>query len=239
MYLLGIESATPVAGIAVMQDDRLLSERFINNRKTHSGHLLPMIKEAVMEAGIKINDIDAIAVSSGPGSFTGLRIGMSTAKSLAQVLEVPLVGISTLDALAHPLRGSVNLVCPVLNARKNEVYTAVYDLAAGSLNDLTGPKAIKPENLVHLLEQWPDRAVTFLGDGIPEYREILVEMMGNRVFFASGAVNLPRGSSVADLGRIKLHLGQSSDLYSLMPNYIRLSEAEVKWLQKQQEKEKN
>ncbi len=238
MYLLGIESATPVAGVAVMQDDRILSERLVNNRKTHSGHLLPMIKEAIAEAGIMKEELDAIAVSSGPGSFTGLRIGMSTAKSLAQVLEVPLVGISTLDALAYPLNGLVNLVCPVLNARKNEVYTAVYDLSAGTFNNLTGPKAVKPENLVHMLSQWPDRQVTFLGDGVLEYREIIKNMMGDRAFFAPGAVNLPRGSSVAGLGRIKLQQGQGADPYTLMPNYVRLSEAEVKWQQKQQEKRK-
>ncbi|MHB8919341.1 MAG: tRNA (adenosine(37)-N6)-threonylcarbamoyltransferase complex dimerization subunit type 1 TsaB, partial [Desulfocucumaceae bacterium] len=105
MYVLGIESATPVAGVAVVHRGRVLADRMINNRKTHSGHLLPMIKAVIDEAGIRPADIGGIAVSSGPGSFTGLRIGMTTAKTLAQVWKVPVVGVSTLDALAHPLTG--------------------------------------------------------------------------------------------------------------------------------------
>ncbi len=235
MYLLGIESATPVAGVAVMQKDRILSERLINNRKTHSGHLLPMIREVIGEAGIEPGDIGAVAVSSGPGSFTGLRIGMSTAKSLAQVWGVPLVGVSTLDALVHPLCGLRNLVCPVLNARKNEVYTAVYDVANNALVDLTGPMAVKPGDLVQLLMQWPNRAFTFLGDGVDQYYEIFEDLLKDKAVFAPAAVNLPRGSSVAELGFIRLQAGQGVNPVDLTPNYVRLSEAEVKWRQKQWE----
>ncbi|MFZ5633816.1 MAG: tRNA (adenosine(37)-N6)-threonylcarbamoyltransferase complex dimerization subunit type 1 TsaB [Bacillota bacterium] len=234
MYVLGIESATPVAGVAVTNNGRILAERMVNNRKTHSGHLLPMVKSVIEEAGIGPGDIDGVAVSSGPGSFTGLRIGMSTAKTLAQVWQVPVVGVSTLDALAHPLVGLANLVCPVLNARKNEVYTAVYDGADGTMKNLTGSKALKPGDLAALLAGWPDRAVTFLGDGVLEYRERLVELLGERAFFVPGAINLPRGSSVADLGWIKLEKCEGVDPLSLLPDYVRQSEAEVKWQQKQQ-----
>lgn len=234
MYVLGIESATPVAGVAVVQRGRVLADRLINNRKTHSGHLLPMIKAVIDEAGIRPADIGGIAVSSGPGSFTGLRIGMTTAKTLAQVWKVPVVGVSTLDALAHPLTGLVNLVCPVLNARKNEVYTAVYDGACGTLINLTGPRALKPVELASLLGQWQERAITFLGDGVGEYRECITELVGDRAYFAQGAVSLPRGSSVADLGGIRLEKGEGTDPLSLLPDYVRLSEAEVKWQQKQQ-----
>ncbi len=234
MYVLGIESATPVAGVAVAYRDRILAERLINNRKTHSGHLLPMIKAVIGEAGIAPGDIGGIAVSSGPGSFTGLRIGMSTAKTLAQVWRVPVVGVSTLDALVHPLAGLANLVCPLLNARKNEVYTSVYDVAGGELNNLTGFKALKPGDLAALLGQWPDRAVTFLGDGVDEYRESMSLLLGKRAFFAPVAAGHPRGASVADLGRIKLERGEGVDPLALLPNYVRLSEAEVKWQQKQQ-----
>ncbi|MCL6611036.1 MAG: tRNA (adenosine(37)-N6)-threonylcarbamoyltransferase complex dimerization subunit type 1 TsaB [Peptococcaceae bacterium] len=234
MYVLGIESATPVAGVAVAQGGRILAERMINNRKTHSGHLLNMIKAVIEEAGVRPGDIGGIAVSSGPGSFTGLRIGMSTAKTLAQVWRVPVVGVSTLEALVHPLTGLANLVCPVLNARKNEVYTAVYDVADGTINDMTGPRALKPEDLAALLAKWPDRAVTFLGDGVDEYRERFMVLLGKRAVFAPGAASLPRGASVADFGRIKLEKGEGVDPLVLLPNYVRLSEAEVKWQQKQQ-----
>lgn len=239
MYVLGIESATPVAGVAVVHRGRVLADRMINNRKTHSGRLLPMVKAVIDEAGIEPADIGGIAVSSGPGSFTGLRIGMTTAKTLAQVWKVPVVGVSTLDALAHPLTGLANLVCPVLNARKNEVYTAVYDGAGGTLANLTGPRALKPGDLASLLDQWPDRAITFMGDGVEEYREKLTELLGDRAHFAQGAVTLPRGSSVADLGGIRLEKGEGVDPLSLLPDYVRLSEAEVKWQQKQQAEKKD
>ncbi len=237
MYLLGIESATPVASVAVVYRNKILSEHLINNKRTHSGHLLPMVKKVIEEAGIASNEIQAIAVSSGPGSFTGLRIGMSTAKTLAQVWQVPLIGIGTLAVLAHPLIGHANLVCPILNARKNEVYTAVFRYSGDLRQDLTGPLATKPEKLAEMLMQWPGVPVTFLGDGVEHYREMLTELLGERAFFAPGAVNLPRGSAVADLGLIELQKGRSSDIFNLVPNYVRLSEAEVKWQQKQQETE--
>ena len=234
MYVLGVESATPVAGVAVVNKDRVLAERMINNRKTHSGHLLPMIKAVIEEAGIQPAAIEGVAVSSGPGSFTGLRIGMSTAKTLAQVWGVPVVGVGTLDALAHPLKGLVNLVCPILNARKNEVYAAVYEGADGEMSNLTGSLAISPEDLAGLLARWGDRPVTFLGDGVPEYRDRLIELLGERVFFAPGVVSLPRGSSIAEIGRERLAGGQGTDPLTLLPDYVRMSEAEIKWQQKQQ-----
>jgi len=234
MYVLGIEAATPVAGVAVVYKDKLLAERFVNNRKTHSVNLLPMIKAVIEEAGIKPSDIEGVAVSAGPGSFTGLRIGMSTAKTLAQVWGVPVVGVSTLDALAHPLTGLASLVCPVLNARKNEVYTAVYDSVDGILKNNTGPRALSPGELADLLGQWSPRPVTFLGDGVPEYRDSLLELLGKRALFAQGPAALPRGSTVADLGRIMFERGQGMDPLALLPDYVRLSEAEVKWQQKQQ-----
>ncbi len=234
MYVLGVESATPVAGVAVLHRDKILAERLINNRKTHSGHLLPMIRSVIEEAGIGPADIKGIAVSSGPGSFTGLRIGMSTAKTLAQVWGVPVVGVSTLDALAYPLAGLANLVCPVLNARKNEVYTSVYEGSGGIINNLTGPLALKPEDLAALLSRWGDRTVTFLGDGVFEYRDRLTDLLGERASFAPGMMFLPRGAAVAGMGWIKLESGEGLDPLSLLPDYVRLSEAEIKWQQRQQ-----
>ncbi len=229
MYVLGIESATPVAGVAVMHRERVLAERMVNNRRTHSGHLLPMIKAVIEEAGLSPADVGGIAVSSGPGSFTGIRIGMTTAKTLAQVWGVSIVGVNTLDALAHPLAGLANLICPVLNARKNEVYTAVYDGADGNLKILAGPVALNPWDLASLLRRWPDRGVVFLGDGVEEYGNSFVELLGVRVFFAPVAIRISKGSSVADLGRIKLERGEGADPLKLLPDYVRLPEAETKW----------
>lgn len=231
MYVLGIESATPVAGVAVVDGKKVLAERMVNNQRTHSVNLLPMIKEVIAEAGLTPGDIMGVAVSIGPGSFTGLRIGMSTAKTLAQVWEVPIVGVCTLDALAYPLTGLKNLICPILNARKNEVYTAVYDGSKDNLSVIYGPAALAPEALADWLREY-GREVTFLGDGVPVYGELLKKIIGQAVF-APGAANLPRGAAVAELGAVELKKGRGVDPLVLVPNYIRLSEAETKWLQKQ------
>lgn len=231
MIVLGIESATPVAGVAVVNGDIILAERMINNQRTHSVNLLPMIKAAIEEAGITPGDLDGIAVSSGPGSFTGLRIGMSTAKTLAQVWGLPLVGVSTLDSLAYPLTGLKDLICPVLNARKNEVYASIYDCSGGFPDRIHGPVAVSPEELAATLGKY-HRGVTFLGDGVPVYGKVLQSLVAQSSF-APATASFPRGAGVAELGIIELRKGGGMDPLQLIPGYIRLSEAEVKWLEKQ------
>lgn len=229
--VLGIETATPVAGVAVVDGNNIMSERMINNQRTHSVNLLPMIKAVIEEAGISPGQLDAIAVSSGPGSFTGLRIGMSTAKTLAQVWGLPVVGISTLDSLAYSLKGLKNLLCPIMNARKNEVYTALFNDTEAGFEKIYGPAAVTPEELAGVIRNL-GRGVTFLGDGVPVYREILTTLLNN-VEFAPAAVSFPRGAGVAELGVMEISRGGGTDPLKLLPRYIRLSEAESKWLQKQ------
>ncbi|TLN04343.1 tRNA (adenosine(37)-N6)-threonylcarbamoyltransferase complex dimerization subunit type 1 TsaB, partial [bacterium] len=127
MFVLGIETATQVAGVAVVNEDRLVAERFVHNRKTHSQNLLPMIQQVLEDTGISPRELGGIAVSGGPGSFTGLRIGMAAAKSMAQVLGIPVTAVPTLDALAWNVTGVEGLICPILDARKQEVYTCLYN----------------------------------------------------------------------------------------------------------------
>lgn len=232
MFVLGIEAATPVAAVAVVRGEKVLAERMVNNQRTHSVNLLPMIKAVMEDAGVSRQDLGGIAVSSGPGSFTGLRIGMATAKTLAQVWGLPIVGISTLEALAYPLTGQEGLICPILNARRDEVYAAVYRTVAGKLERLEGPMAIRPEELARRLES-RDLPVTLLGDGVPVYGEFFLKQLGGRVLLAPGSASWPRGAPVAELGYRRLVAGEGMDPLKLLPDYIRLSEAEVKWLQKQ------
>lgn len=231
MYVLGIESATPVAAVALAGDGGILAERMVLNKRTHSVNLLPMIKAVLEESGIDRSSLTGIAVSGGPGSFTGLRIGMSTAKALAMVWGMPVVGISTLETLAYPLAGHGNLLCPVLNARKNEVYTAVYECAGPDMICLSGPMAVRPgelaENLLKL-----DRPVTFLGDGVPVYGSALKAVLGDLARFAPLAANFPRGAAVAELGLIAFRAGRGTDPMTLRPEYIRPSEAEIVWQKK-------
>lgn len=231
MFVLGIDSATPVAAAAVAGEGGILAERMVLNQRTHSVNLLPMIKAVLEESEVDRREIAGIAVSGGPGSFTGLRIGMSTAKALAQVWGKPVVGISTLETLAFPLAGHGSLVCPVLNARKNEVYTAIYDCTGSVPNCLTGHMSVKPEKLVEILLQFK-KPVSFLGDGVHIYSARLKAGLGGLARFVPHAANFPRGAAVAELGLIAFREGRGVDPAALQPEYIRPSEAEVNWLKK-------
>ncbi len=228
MYVLGIEAATPVAAVAVATKEKILAERMVNNRRTHSVNLLPMVKDTLADAGINKEHLTGIAVSSGPGSFTGLRIGMSTARTLAQVLRLPLVGVPTLDALAYPLSGHAKLVCPILNARKNEVYAALYHNTGTGQDCLVPARATGIHDLLELLEGYGER-VTFIGDGLAEYAVIIKAQMGERACLAPECASFPRGAAVAELGLRLLQTGAVFDPLTLLPYYVRESEAELKW----------
>ncbi|MDD4335230.1 MAG: tRNA (adenosine(37)-N6)-threonylcarbamoyltransferase complex dimerization subunit type 1 TsaB [Desulfotomaculaceae bacterium] len=230
MFVLGIESATPVAAVAVAGKGVILAERMVFNQRTHSVNLLPMIKSALEESGVGKHGLSGIAVSGGPGSFTGLRIGMITAKSLAQVLGLQVAGISTLASLAYPLAGCGSFICPVLNARKNEVYTSVYD-HKDVLTCLAGPMAVHPEKLVDILLKL-DGPVIFAGDGVSHYADVFKAGLGDLARFAPAMSNFPRGAAVAELGLAAFQEGRGMTPADLRPEYIRPSEAEVIWLKK-------
>lgn len=230
MYVLGIESATPVAAVAVAGDGVILAERMVFNQRTHSVNLLPMIKSVLEESGVGKHGLTGIAVSGGPGSFTGLRIGISTAKSLAQVLGLAVVGISTLSSLAYPLAGHGCFICPVLNARKNEVYTSIYD-SKDVLTCLAGPMAVHPEKLIDILVNLSGRVI-FAGDGVSQYADVFKEGLGNLAGFAPAMANYPRGAAVAELGLAAFREGRGVDPADLCPEYIRPSEAELVWIKK-------
>lgn len=231
MYVLGIESATPVAAVAVAGREGILAESMVANKRTHSVNLLPMIKAVLESVNLEHRQLNGIAVSSGPGSFTGLRIGLSTAKTLAQVWQLPLAGVSTLQALAHSFAGHNRLVCPIMNARKNEVYLAVYDYSGPVPVPLLQPRAARLEEVLEIVNNY-QKPVTFLGDGVPVYKDRLTEALPQTAAFASLSTAYPRGAAVAELGLYALQNGAASDPLVLQPEYIRLSEAEVLWRKK-------
>lgn len=228
MYVLGIEASTPVAATAVATESKILAERMVNNRRTHSVNLLPMVRDVLADAGIDKSKLNGIAVTTGPGSFTGLRIGMSTAKSLAQVLHLPLAGVPTLESLAYPLSGQSGLICPVLNARKNELYAALYRSNGRQLDCLIAAFAAGVRELAATLENY-DEHITFLGDGVGVYRRELEELLGNQARFTPECAVFPRGAAVAELGLHMLKTGAGVQPMALLPHYVRESEAEVKW----------
>jgi len=231
--VLAVDSATGVAGVAVAEDDRLIAEFFLNINKAHSQRLMPMVAQTLQEAVLELGDLDGLAVTIGPGSFTGLRIGLATVKGLSLTTGLPLVGVPTLDVLARNGMGWSGLVCPVLNARRQEVYTCLYRAAGGKIERLSGYLAVSPQLLGDILAPG-DEPVLLLGDGVEVCSKILVDRLGSKLCVAHAATLLPRAAQAAFIGLERLANGESDSLHSLSPLYVRQSEAELKWAAKNQ-----
>lgn len=232
MFVLGIDTATKVAGAAVVGEERLIADRYIHNLKTHSQIIIPMIRQVMDDAGIKPHDLHGIAVTGGPGSFTGLRIGMSVAKTMGLALKIPVMGIPTLELLAWNLYRVEGLICPILDAKKNEVYTCIYKSIDSGLEELINPAALSIERLVSELSGYEKEKVNFLGDGVPVFGDIIREKLGSRALFGTMINSFPRAAAVAELGLRQLKKEQPGDSTFLQPVYLRKSEAELTWEQK-------
>jgi tRNA threonylcarbamoyladenosine biosynthesis protein TsaB len=233
--ILGIDTATKVAGVAIVDETGVLAESWLNTGKTHSQRLLPLLDSLLKNGDFSWDDIYGLAVTIGPGSFTGLRIGLATVQGLAQVLDKPVAGIVTLDALAENLAGIPGLICPILDARKNEVYTALYRCRGHERERLTPYRAVAPEIL--LQELLPlEESITFLGDGVSVYQCMIKDTLKEKANFAPMTQNLLRAAEVANLGRKKFAQGVNTNLFEIKPFYLRPSEAEVKWAEKHGEK---
>lgn len=224
MRILGIESSSLVASVAIVTDDVMTAEYTVNFKKTHSQTLLPMIDEVVKMLELDLDTIDAIAVSGGPGSFTGLRIGSATAKGLGLALKKPLIHIPTMDAMAYNLYGSSTLICPIMDARRNQVYTGLY--YCGSHVEVVKKQcAMDMKELIQLLDERRE-PVIFLGDGVPVYRPLIEEFMKSPYTFAPAHMNRQRAGAVAALGAIYMAAGTIVSAEAFEPDYLRKSQAE-------------
>lgn len=232
MIILSIDSSTPVAGVAVADGEQLLGEIFLNTKNTHLEKLLPLIRQLLQDLELSVEDLDAVAVTQGPGSFTGLRIGMATAKGLAQGADKKLITVPTLDCLARNLLHYPGVICPILNAQKKQVYTALYR-GGHQLERLSDYQAIGVEQLAQQLLQL-EEDVWFLGDGVAAFADVLVQKLGSQCHFAEGNVRLSRASSLAMLSAERAECGQFDDLFQTELIYIRKPEAEVQWEARQQ-----
>ena len=197
MKILGIESASLVASVAVVTDGLVTAEYTVDFKKTHSQTLLPMIDEVTRMLELDLHEVDAIAVSGGPGSYTGLRIGSATAKGLGLALEKPLVHVPTMDAMAYNLYGTSALICPIMDARRGQVYTGLYHYEENFA-------VVKPQcgmDIHELIQELNARGerVIFLGDGVPVNEKIIREEMTALFSFAPAQANRQRGASVAAL----------------------------------------
>lgn len=231
MRMLAVDSATPVAGVALLQDGIILKEEFSNFKKTHSETLMPVVDRVLRECQCSLADLDALAVTVGPGSFTGLRIGLALVKGLALSAGLPVVGINTLEVIAHNLYYTDALVCPLLNARKGEVYCGFYrvDDRPRALAEM---RACAPGEFIEqarsLMEEQGFSQTVLLGDGYLPYAETFQEGMGEQLMVAPSHLMLPRAAALVHLAADRANRREFADIINLCPVYIRLSEAEYR-----------
>ncbi len=233
MKVIALDSSGLVASAAVAEDDILIAEYNIQYKKTHSQTLLPMLDAIRQMTELDLTTVDAIALAAGPGSFTGLRIGSATAKGLGFALDKPLVEIPTADGLAYNLYGTANIVCPLMDARRNQVYTGIYqfiktgvDVPARYVMDVLKPQSVLAiEDIAGLLNE-QGREVIFLGDGVPVFAGRLAELMKVPYGFAPAHMNRQRAAALASLALVYLEKGKTVKAEDHVPVYLRLSQAE-------------
>lgn len=231
MKILGVDTSSTVAAVAVTDGTKLLGEYIINHKKTHSQKLMPMIKEIMDSLELTPSDIDVYAASSGPGSFTGLRIGVTTVKSIAYAVGKPVVSVPTLDALAYNVTDSHSLICPIMDARNNQVYTAVYKNENGEQVKLTEYMGIPVLELIDIIKGKNQKAI-FVGDGVGVHRELLQIELGGSCGFLPESMSLQKASSVAQLAYLRASKGMLEDCFEMTPFYLRKSQAEREYEQR-------
>lgn len=228
MLCLSMETSTKTCGVALIDENKTLGEIIINSDSTHSQKLLPAVDMLLKSLGKTLDDIDLIGVAVGPGSFTGLRIGIATAKGLAYGKKIPVVGVSTLEGLALGTNHKEKTVVPILNARRNQAYAAVFTHGVDGYKKILDEDVIKLEELMDKLKSLEEISGDFLftGDGVPAFSKQIISVLGERAHFISEYECNPRAVSI---GRLALELYKrrgADNPFTLKPEYIRLSEAE-------------
>ncbi len=223
MRVLGIETSTHSGSVAIVEDERIVGELYINNGPTHSEKLLPMIDWLLKEVGLDIKGIEGISVAVGPGSFTALRIGISTAKGLAFSLGIPILGVSSLEVLALNLLFTPFVICSIIDAKKSELFAAFFTSSDWGLYKSSDDMLITPRDLTDMIRE----KTVFVGDGAIVYGNFLREALGELAFFCPSNFNFLRASNCALLGAKRLKSGIKYDLSALAPQYLRRADAEI------------
>ncbi len=229
MKILGLDSSGLVASVAIVENENVVAEYTTDYKKTHSQTLLPMLEELRDMIELDMESLDAIAIAAGPGSFTGLRIGAATAKGLGLALGKPLVEVPTLEGLAYNLWGTTHLVCPLMDARRNQVYTGIYEFISEGhamlLHTVREQCAVDITEIIANLNEL-GREVIFLGDGVPVYSKVIEEQMQVPFTYAPAGNNRQRAASVAALGTVYYAQGKTVTAAEHQPEYLRKSQAE-------------
>ena len=232
MKLLVLESSGLVASVALMEENSMICEFTMNHKKTHSQTLLPMVDEMMKITGFNKKELDAIAISKGPGSFTGLRIGSATAKGLAQALNIPVVSVSSLEGLAANLYGTKDLICPIMDARRSQVYAGIFQYEGERLIARMEDDAIAVADLIKVLNE-KGEPVIFLGDGVPVYGKMLEEGLTVPYRFAPAHMYRQRAGAVGMLAIQYYKEGRTEKARDHKPEYLRKSQAERELIEKQ------
>lgn len=243
MKILALDSSGLVASAAVVQDGVLTAEYTVNYKITHSQTLLPMLQELKEMIELDLDTIDAIALAAGPGSFTGLRIGSATAKGLGFALNKPLIEVPTLAGLAYHFWGSEKLICPLMDARRNQVYTGIYTFEKENGKSGYHMCTVKEQSAVSIQEILGElnnmgREVVFLGDGVPVFQNVIEENLKVPFAFAPAHLNRQRAAAVAALAEIYYSEGKSVSAEEHRPEYLRLSQAERERLSQENQAER-
>ena len=223
MRILAIDSSSMVATVAITTDGILNAEYTINHKKTHSQTLLPMIAEIVKMIEIDMDSIDAVAITGGPGSYTGLRIG--SAKGIGLALNKPIINVPTMDALAYNLYSSQYVICPIMDARRGQVYTGIYKF------EETEMKTIKPQCIMMIDELIKEldtikESVMFLGDGVDVHKQLIDDIMDTKHYYAPASMNRHKASTLGTIAEIYYKNGKTETAKEHKPEYLRLSQAE-------------
>ncbi|WP_078543039.1 tRNA (adenosine(37)-N6)-threonylcarbamoyltransferase complex dimerization subunit type 1 TsaB [Litchfieldia alkalitelluris] len=226
MKVLSIDTSNLVMGIALLDDTKVIGEVITNLKKNHSVRVMPAIEQLLKECDVRPNELNKIVVAKGPGSYTGVRIGVTIAKTLAWTLNIPLVGVSSLEVLAANGRYFDGMISPLFDARRGQVYTGLYSYSSDGL--LVSQK----EDAIILLKDWlsdlkgNNTQTLFIGNDLELHKAVIEEELGELALFASYTSNNPRPSELALIGLSK----DEEEVHSFVPNYIRLAEAEANWL---------
>lgn len=221
MNILAVDTSSPSATVAVLNDKKLLAEYTVNNNKTHSQIIMSMICDALKFANISIEDIDVFATGIGPGSFTGLRIGIATIKAFVQALDKKIIGVSSLDMLSRNIYCDEKIICPICDARRGNVYNGLY------LNR----NCIEKDRIIHISELCDellkmDKNIIFLGDALDLHRDFISQKLKERCEFAPQSLSFAKAGCVAQIAYERAMCDDFDDIYSLEPIYVRATQAE-------------
>ena len=228
MKILAIDTSNFALGVALLNGNQVVGEYITNVKKNHSVRAMPAIEKLMHDCDMKPVDLDKIVVAKGPGSYTGVRIGVTIAKTLAWTLNIPISGVSSLEVLAANGKFFQGYICPLFDGRRGQIYTGLYEALDGQLKTIQADQIVQSSEWAKQLLSL-ERDVLFIGNDLPLHKETLQSILGERAFFANVAQLNPRPSELALLGRDM----ENEDVHAFFPNYVRLAEAEANWIEQQ------